>query len=75
MNDPPSSDKVYVVWLVKNSTGDDLSVGQLADDAMAITQPITNQSLYNLIDVTEESAGNVGVSRNTSAVVAGANLE
>jgi hypothetical protein len=75
MNDPPSADKVYVVWLVDNSTGDDLSVGQLVDNTIAITQPITNQSLYNLIEVTEENAGNVGVSRNTSAVVGGANLE
>lgn len=74
MNDPPSNGNLYVAWLVDNSTGDDIGIGQLVDDELAATQQITNASLYNLIEVTEESAQNVGTSRNQSAVVAGAEL-
>jgi hypothetical protein len=74
MNDPPSNGTLYVAWLVDNSTGDDIGIGQLVDDELAATQQITNASLYNLIEVTEESAQNVGTSRDQSAVVAGAEL-
>lgn len=74
MDDPPSNDTIYVAWLVDNSTGDDIGIGQLVDDQLAATQQITNASLYNLIEVTEESPQNVGTSRNQSAVVAGAEL-
>jgi hypothetical protein len=74
MDDPPNNGTIYVAWLVDNSTGDDIGIGQLVDDQLAATQQITNASLYNLIEVTEESPQNVGTSRNQSAVVAGAEL-
>jgi hypothetical protein len=41
---------------------------------MAVTQQITNSSLYNLIEVTEELPDAVDTSRNQSAMVAGAQL-
>jgi hypothetical protein len=72
MSDSPTNGTVYVAWLVDNSTGDDIGVGQLVDDELAVTQQITNSSLYNLIEVTEESPDAVGTSRNQSAIVAGA---
>ncbi len=75
MSDSPTNGTVYVAWLVDNSTGDDIAVGQLVDDELAATQQITNASLYNLIEVTEESPDAVGSSRNQSAIVAGAELE
>ena len=74
MTDSPSNGTLYVAWLVDNSTDSDIGIGQLVDDELAVTQQITNSSLYNLIEVTEESAQNVGTSRNQSAVVAGAEL-
>ena len=74
MDESPTNGTVYVAWLVDNSTGDDLGIGQLVDDELAATQQITNSSLYNLIEVTEESPDNVGTSRNQSAVVAGAEI-
>jgi hypothetical protein len=74
MDDSPTNGTVYVAWLVDNSTGDDIGIGQLVDDELAATQQITNSSLYNLIEVTEESPDNVGTSRNESAVVAGAEI-
>ena len=74
MDDSPTNGTVYVAWLVDNSTGDDIGIGQLIDDELAATQQITNSSLYNLIEVTEESPDNVGTSRNQSAVVAGAEI-
>ncbi|MGB8642393.1 MAG: hypothetical protein WCD28_08910 [Nitrososphaeraceae archaeon] len=74
MNDSPNNGTVYVAWLVDNSTGDDIAVGQLVDDELAATQQITNSSLYNLIEVTEESPDATGTSRNQSAIVAGAEL-
>jgi hypothetical protein len=40
-----------------------------------VTQQITNSSLYNLIEVTQEALGEVTTSRNQSAVVAGAQLD
>ncbi len=75
MSDSPTNGTVYVAWLVDNSTGDDIAIGQLVDDELAATQQITNSSLYNLIEVTEEPPDAVGDSRNQSAIVAGAELE
>jgi hypothetical protein len=75
MNESPNNGTLYIAWLVDNSTGDDLGVGQLVDDELAVTQQITNSSLYNLIEVTEESPDTVNTSRNQSTVVAGAQLE
>jgi hypothetical protein len=74
MTNSPSSGNLFVAWLVDNSTDNDIGIGQLVDNELAVTQQITNSSLYNLIEVTEESAQNVGTSRNQSAVVAGAEL-
>ena len=74
MSDSPANGTVYVAWLVDNSTGNDIALGQLVDDELAATQEITNSSLYNLIEVTEESPDAVGDSRNQSAIVAGAEL-
>jgi hypothetical protein len=75
MSDSPTNGTVYVAWLVDNSTGDDVPLGQLVDDELAATQQITNSTLYNLIEVTEESPDAVGTSRNQSAIVAGAEIE
>jgi hypothetical protein len=75
MSDAPTNGTVYVAWLVDNSTGDDVPLGQLVDDELAATQQITNSTLYNLIEVTEESPDAVGTSRNQSAIVAGAEIE
>ena len=75
MDDSPNNGTLYVAWLVDNSTGNDIGVGQLVDDELAVTQQITNSSLYNLIEVTEELPNAVDTSRNQSAVVAGAQLE
>jgi hypothetical protein len=75
MSDSPTNGTVYVAWLVDNSTDDDIAIGQLVDDELAATQEITNSSLYNLIEVTEESPDAVGTSRNQSAIVAGAEIE
>jgi hypothetical protein len=75
MSDSPTNGTVYVAWLVDNSTGDDIAVGQLVDDELAATQQITNSSLYNLIELTEESPDAFGTTRNQSAIVAGAELE
>jgi hypothetical protein len=75
MSDSPTNGTVYVAWLVDNSTGDDIPLGQLVDDELAATQQITNSTLYNLIEVTEESPDAVGTSRNQSAIVAGAEIE
>jgi hypothetical protein len=75
MSDSPTNGTVYVAWLVDNSTGDDLAIGQLVDDELVSTQQITNSSLYNLIEVTEESPDAISTSRNQSAIVAGAEIE
>lgn len=75
MDDSPANGTLYVAWLVDNSTGNDIGVGQLVDDELAVTQQITNSSLYDLIEVTEESPENINTSRNQSAVVAGADIE
>ena len=75
MSDAPTNGTVYVAWLVDNSTGDDIALVQLVDDELAATQQITNSSLYNLIEVTEESPDALGTTRNQSAIVAGAELE
>lgn len=75
MSDSPTNGTVYVAWLVDNSTGDDVALGQLVDDELASTPQITNSTLYNLIEVTEESPDAVGTSRNQSAIVAGAEIE
>jgi hypothetical protein len=75
MDESPSNGTLYVAWLVDNSTSDDIGIGQLVDDELAVTQQITNSSLYNLIEVTEEAPDTVNTSRNQSAVVAGAQLE
>jgi hypothetical protein len=75
MDDSPTNGSSYVAWLVDNSTGNDIGIGQLVDDGLAVTQQITNSSLYNLIEVTEESPANINTSRNQSAVVAGAEIE
>jgi hypothetical protein len=75
MDESPNNGTLYIAWLVDNSTGDDLGIGQLVDDELAVTQQITNSSLYNFIEVTEESPYTVNTSRNQSAVVAGAQLE
>ncbi len=75
MDDSPTNGTLYVAWLVDNSTGNDIGVGQLVDDELAVTQQITNSSLYDLIEVTEESPENINTSRNQSAVVAGADIE
>lgn len=75
MDDSPTNGTLYVAWLVDNSTGNDIGVGQLVDDELAVTQQITNSSLYNLIEVTEQSPDEVNTSRNQSAVIAGAEIE
>jgi hypothetical protein len=75
MDDSPTNGTLYVAWLVDNSTGNEIGIGQLVDDELAVTQQITNSSLYNLIEVTEESPDMVNTSRNQSAVVAGAEIE
>lgn len=75
MDDSPINGTLYIAWLVDNSTGNDIGIGQLNDGELAATQQITNSSLYNLIEVTEESPDDVGTSRNQSAVVAGAEIE
>jgi len=75
MDDSPTNGTLYVAWLVDNSTGNDIGIGQLVDDELAVTQQITNSSLYNLIEVTEESPDKVNTSRNQSAVIAGAEIE
>ena len=75
MDDSPTNGTLYVAWLVDNSTGNEIGIGQLVDDELAVTQQITNSSLYNLIEVTEESLDKVNTSRNQSAVVAGAEIE
>lgn len=75
MDDSPTNGTLYVAWLVDNSTGNDIGIGQLVDDELAVTQQITNSSLYNLIEVTEESPNKVITSRNQTAVVAGAEIE
>ena len=75
MSDSPTNGTVYVAWLVDNSTGDDIAIGQLVDDELAATQQITNSSMYNLVEVTEESPDAIGTSRNQSAIVAGAEIE
>lgn len=75
MDDSPTNGTLYIAWLVDNSTGNDIGIGQLNDGELAATQQITNSSLYNLIEVTEESPDDVGTSRNQSAVVAGAEIE
>lgn len=74
MDVQPTNGTVYEAWLVDNATGNDLSVGQLVDDELAVTQEITNSSSYNLIEVTEEPVNDSNPSRNQSAVVAGAEL-
>jgi hypothetical protein len=75
MDDSPTNGTLYVAWLVDNSTDNDIGIGQLVDDELAVTQQITNSSLYNLIEVTEESPDKVNTSRNQSAVIAGAEIE
>jgi len=75
MDDSPTNGTLYVAWLVDNSTGNNIGIGQLVDDELAVTQQITNSSLYNLIEVTEESPDKVNTSRNQSAIVAGAEIE
>jgi hypothetical protein len=75
MDDSPTNGTLYVAWLVDNSTSNDIGIGQLVGDELAVTQQITNSSLYNLIEVTEESPDKVNTSRNQSAVVAGAEIE
>ncbi|HZB73989.1 MAG TPA: hypothetical protein VE378_04520 [Nitrososphaeraceae archaeon] len=75
MDDTPANGTIYVAWLVDNTTGNDLGIGQLVDDELAVTQKITNSSLYNLIEVTEQSPDTVGSSRNLSTVVAGTELD
>jgi hypothetical protein len=75
MDDTPANGTIYVAWLVDNTTRNDLGIGQLVDDELAVTQKITNSSLYNLIEVTEQSPDTVGSSRNQSTVVAGAELD
>jgi hypothetical protein len=75
MDVQPTNATIYEAWLVDNATGNTLSVGQLVDDELAVTQEITNSSSYNLIEVTEEPVNDSNPSRNQSAVVAGAELE
>jgi hypothetical protein len=75
MDDTPANGTIYVAWLVDNTTRNDLGIGQLVDDELAVTQKITNSSLYNLIEVTEQSPDTVGSSRNQSTVVAGAEID
>jgi hypothetical protein len=35
MSDSPTNGTVYVAWLVDNSTGNDIAIGQLVDDELA----------------------------------------
>ena len=74
MDDTPANGTIYVAWLVDNTTGNGLGIGQLVDDELAVTQKITNSDLYNLIEVTEQSPDTAGSTRNQSTVVAGAEL-
>lgn len=75
MDSQPTNGTVYEAWLVKNVTGNSQSLGKLVDDELAVTQGITNSSLYNMIEVTEEPVNDSNPSRNRSATVAGAGLE
>ena len=75
MDITPSNDTVYEAWLVDNATGNALSIGQLLDDELASTKEITNSTSYNLIEVTEEPVNDPNPARNSSATVAGAELE
>jgi len=75
MNISPTGDNAYQAWLVGNATENDLAVGQLVDNALGVTLPSTNTSQYGLIEVTEEPVNDPDPARNSSAVVAGAELE
>jgi hypothetical protein len=75
MNISPTDDKAYQSWLVGNTTENDLAVGQLVDNALGVTLPSTNTSQYGLIVVTEEPVNDPDPARNSSAVIAGAELE
>jgi hypothetical protein len=75
MNISPTGDKAYQAWLVGNATENDLAVGQLVDNALGVTLPTNDTSPYGLIVVTEEPVNDPDPARNSSAVVAGAELE
>jgi hypothetical protein len=75
MNISPTGDKTYQAWLVGNATDNDLALGELVDNALGTTLASTDTSPYGLIVVTEEPINDPDPARNSSAVVAGAELE
>jgi hypothetical protein len=76
MDESPTNGTSYEAWLVNNATGQDFSLGQLVDNALATTKQVqgnTDLGSFNLIEVTEES--DINPTRNQSAIVGGAELE
>ena len=74
MDESPTNGTTYEAWLVNNASGQDFSLGQLVDNALATTKQVQgNLGSFNLFEVTEESDNNP--TRNQSAVVGGAELE
>jgi len=69
----PTSGMSYQAWLVDSTTDTDLALGQLEDNGLATTLQSTDTP-YDLIIVTEEPIDDPNPARNSSAVVAGAQL-
>lgn len=74
MDISPRSGASYQAWLLDNATANDLTLGELVDNALATTLQPTDTSQYKLIVVTEEPLNDPDPARNSSAVVAGAVL-
>ena len=70
----PTSGMSYQAWLVDSATDTDLALGQLEDNELATTLQPTDTSSYDLIIVTEEPIDDPNPARNSSTVVAGAQL-
>ena len=75
MDISPGSGMSYQAWLLDSATDADLALGQLEDNGLAATLQSNDTSSYNLIVVTEEPTDDPNPARNSSAVVAGAELE
>lgn len=75
MDISPGSGMSYQAWLLDSATDTDLALGQLEDNGLAATLQPNDTSSYNLIVVTEEPIDDPNPARNSSAVVAGAELE
>ena len=74
VNVSPPSGMSYQAWLVDSSTDTDLALGQLEDNGLATTLQPTDTTSYDLIIVTEEPIDDPNPARNSSAVIAGAQL-